>query len=100
MRKLSVLFLLAMMTGCIHNRSNVTYIYSPVSTDGKSVVRAEGARRVDADKAAEVAMSGSQGGNNSASTNGGAVNDKQGSVKAGEGAGQAQGGAKQDAKVH
>lgn len=99
MRKSVVLFLV-LLTGCIHNRSNVTYIYSPVSTEGKSVVRAEGTRRVDADKAAEVAMSGSQGGNPSATTNGDAVNDKQDKVKAGESTGQAQGGAEQDAEVH
>ena len=99
MRK-SAIFFLVLLAGCIHNRSNVTYIYSPVSTEGKSIVRAEGARRVDADKAAEVAMSGSQGGNPSATTNGDAVNDKQDKVKAGESTGQAQGGAEQDAKVH
>lgn len=99
MRKSVVLFLV-LLAGCIHNRSNVTYIYSPVSTEGKSVVRAEGARRVDADKAAEVAMSGSQGGNPSATTNGDAVNDKQDKVKAGESTGQAQGGAEQNAQVH
>lgn len=99
MRKIAV-FLLLLAAGCIHNRSNVTYVYSPVSTDGTSVVHAQGARRVDADKAAEVAMSGSQGGNPSAVTNGDAVNDKQDKTKAGESTGQAQGGAKQDAQVH
>jgi hypothetical protein len=95
-----VLFLLLVVAGCIHNRSNVTYVYSPVSTEGKSVVHAQGERRVDADKAAEVAMSGSQGGNPSAVTNGDAVNDKQDKTKAGARTGQAQGGAEQDAQVH
>ena len=98
MKKLFFLLAAMVLPGCIHNRSNVTYVYSPASTDGRVRINAEGSRRVDADKSVESAVSGAQTGSPSASTNGD-INGQDGKAKAGEGTGKAQGGAVKDAKV-
>ena len=58
MRILAILSVCMLLQACaIYNRSNVTNVYSPASTEGRSHVDIKGKRMVDGDKSTDAAVS-------------------------------------------
>lgn len=58
MRLLAIIFVCMLLQACaIYNRSNVTNVYSPASTEGRSRVAIKGKRMVDGDKSTDAAVS-------------------------------------------
>lgn len=58
MRLMTIMLVCLLLQACaIYNRSNVTNIYSPASTEGRSSVSVTGTRKVDGDKSTDAAVS-------------------------------------------